>query len=341
MRSAKSRNGQWGSASLLLAMVVLPFMLLLIALAVEISQFFGAREEVLEHLDHEVSNFLRGQESEEHVASRIRRRLAALRPYVVVDDVRVTRNGAVSEGLAHLSYRGPLIEMFTQLSGISSGGTPMEVVARARRPRSGALLILDRTIGEGADGCADPDLIARAEAVGALMERLRGAAVEVIRVGVYPGVDGEVAFLSDDDGIPRCPGTDPTFVSVRRVQGVPGTAAPEPLSAAFRIVEGAVSLSNLHLLERNSVIIVASHTESNEELMRASFSLLEQEEARRRSKLRAVGVAISDVKDGDFFAVRSLTERTSYLRVSGEDLRSVSFETALLHHVQGRSVISR
>jgi hypothetical protein len=52
-------------------------------------------------------------------------------------------------------------------------------------------------------------------------------------------------------------------------------------------------------------------------------------------------VAVDESEHGNFFTTKSSSGRSAYLRVSREDLSGASFETALLHHTQGRLVIAR
>jgi hypothetical protein len=316
-------------------------MLVLLSVGIEVSGFFSAREEVLEHLDAEMLAALRTDQGDEATAARIRARFRALRPYLVVEDVRVARRGASIEGRVRGLYRGPLLEVASHLAGVPPQFTSMEVVSLARRPLSAVLLVLDRTLSEGSDPCRDPGLSARAEAVTRSVDRLREAGVATVRIAVFPGRDSEVETLGVDDSVPRCPGHDSSQERARYVQGTKAGELPSPLVAAVQIVERVIGLSTTAPLEQRAAIIVSKGSGVGVEIMTTTLSLLEQEGARQRVSIHGVGIGVTDSGGEGEWTVRSASGGSSYLQVSASDAQAATFVTALVHHTQGRAVIAR
>ena len=341
MRLSSVRPKQRGSASLLFAVLVLPFLVILLGVGIEASYFFGAREEILERLDTEVLASLRAGGAGGRAAAQVGDRLNSLWPYVMVDDVRVTRRGGYSEGIVRARYKGPLLEMAASLVGSAAVEIPIEVSSSARRPHGGAFLLLDRTVSEGADTCADSNLLARAEAVQDLAERLRGEGMESILVGVTPGMLGEIAIIGEDDGVARCSGGESSIFNVRNIRGAPPSELPDSLALASRIVEIVTSQTGAPTPETRSVIMFAPRSARTNIYMTDAFALLESEAARERISLRVVGLSVADSDTVDPLSLASASGRGSYLNVSVGELRGASLPTALLHHVQGRSVIAR
>jgi len=341
MRRNSTNRLQRGSSSILFAVVVLPLLLMMLAIGAEVSQFLGIREEVLVGLDVEMMNSLRAEESSEAVADRMRERLGILRPYLLVEEVRVRRSGLLAEGIVRASYRGPLLEVASRLAGSSVGGVPMEVVASARRPRGATFILLDRTIREGGDSCADASLIARAKAAAHLVARLQMAGMERVHIGVFPGARRELDLIGDGDIVPRCPGGDTSMFGIRELQGVPDGTPLEPLAIATRIVETVTTPADESYVEQRSVIMIAPLSRNSDERVTTSFALLENEAARQHIALQTVGLVVDELGDGDLFSVRSPSGRSAYVRVSRTDLGGAFLQTALLHHIQGRAMIAR
>lgn len=332
---------QWGSVSLLFTVVVVPLLLLFLSVGIEISQFLGMREEVLEYLDAEMLSALRAREGREEIAERVRGRLDRLRPYMTVEEVGVTVRGPSVEGRVRGRYRGPLIEVAAHLAGGAVEGIPLEVLSFARRPRSAALLILDRTVPEGADRCGDPGLIARALVVSRIAEQLTEVGVATVRLAVFPGVDGEIDILREGDRVPRCPGTSLSQFGVQRVEGTAQGALPDSLAAALRTVEGALALSSSESLERRTVIMVGARTEATKDYMTTALSLLENEAARQRLVIEGVGIAVGGSDEDDVLTSRSASGRSVLFQISDRDLQASTLMTVLSRHTQGHVVIAR
>lgn len=341
MRRSRIPPEQRGSASLLFAVVVLPFLIILLVVGIEAAHFFCAREEILERLDFEVLASLRAGGDGARAAAQVRDRLNSLRPYVMVDDVRVTRQGGSSGGIVRARYKGPLLEIAANLVGSAAVDIPMEVTSSARRPHGAAFLLLDRTVLEGADPCADSTLLARAEAVQALGERLRSEGIESILVGVTPGTRGEIAIIGEEDGVERCSGSDGSIFDLRTIQGTPQSEIPDSLALASRIVEVVTSQTGEPAPETRSVMMFAPRLARTDAYMTDAFALLESEAARERVSLRVIGLSVAEPDSVDSFSVASASGLGAYLNVSVGELQGASLRTALLHHVQGRSVIAR
>ncbi|MEN9847043.1 MAG: hypothetical protein RIS36_2190 [Pseudomonadota bacterium] len=332
---------QRGAVSLLVAAFVLPILFVLLSIGIEVSGFFGAREEVLEQLDAELLAALRGGRGDDAIAERVQDRLSALRSYLVVEDVRVDRRGASIEGRIRARYRGPLVELASHLTGVAPHATSMEVVSFVRRPRSAVLFVLDRTLAEGNAPCGDPALSARVETVMRSVDRFKSAEGVTVRIAVLPGFQGEIDILGGNDGVARCPGSDPSGESARYVQGTPVDELPDPLSAAVRIVDGVIGLSATSPLEQRAVIMVSKGKGGGAEIMTTALSLIEHEAVRQRVSIQGIGIAVTDSDEEGEWTVKSASGRSSYLQVSAADAQAATFVTALVHHTQGRAVIAR
>jgi hypothetical protein len=305
---------QRGSTSLLFAIVVVPLILVFLAVIVEVSQFFGMREEALQGLDSELAVALRTMEGAGTTSDKIRVRLSHLGALLTVEDVRVARDGAIVDGLVRGSFHGPLTELAFRLTGGAVDGAPFEIVARARRPRSGVLLVLDRTIPLEGDPCSDPGLRTRAEGVSRISERLRGAGISSVRIAVVPGVLNEIDLLGDEDGVPRCSGSDSSYGNARSVQGVSHEGSIDPLATGMEMVESVASTVASGLSEQGVVIIVGSNTPASDDRIAAALSLLEEEAVRQRFVIRAIGVIVGDFESTLGFRVMTLRRHISLRR---------------------------
>jgi len=275
------------------------------------------------------------------VAARVRERLGALRPYLRVEEVSIRRSGVSADGIVRGSYQGPLLEVASRLAGSVVGGISMEVVASVRKPRGETFILIDRTIGEQGDPCGDGGLIVRAETAAHLARRLQAAGMERVHVGVFPGARREIDLIGDGDTVPRCSGGDASMFGIREIQGVPEGALPDPVSIALGIVEAVTNVSDESHLEKRSIIIIAPFSENSEERVTTSLGLLENEAARQGITLQTIGLVVDEQGDRDPVSNKSASGRSAYVRVSREDLRGAFLETALLHHIQGRTMIAR
>lgn len=341
MPRSNAVDRQRGSASLLLTVVVGPLLLLFLSVGIEISQFLGMREEVLEGLDAEMLSALRDREENGQIAERVRARLDRLRPYMTVEEVGVTVRGPSVEGRVRGRYRGPLIDVAAHLAGNAVEGIPLEIFSFARRPRSAALLVLDRTVPEGADLCGDSGLIGRALVISKIAEQLTDAGVATVRLAVFPGVEGAIDVLQEGDRVPRCPGSPLSPFGVQRVEGVAQVALPDSLPAAIQTVEGALALSTSESIERRTVIMVGAGTEGAKDVMTTALSLLEYEAARQRVVIEGVGVAVGGGDGDDVLMSRSASGRSVFLQVTEEDVKAPTFTTVLSRYTQGQVVIAR
>jgi hypothetical protein len=330
-----------GSASLLFAVVVVPLLLLFMSVGIEVSQFLGMREEVLEYLDAEMLAALRSRDGKEQIAERVRGRLDRLRPYMTVEEVGVTVRGPSVEGRVRGRYRGPLIQVASHLAGRAGEGIPLEVLSFARRPRSAALLVLDRTVPEGAEPCGDSGLIGRALVISKIAEQLTEAGVATVRLAVLPGVDGAVDVLKEGDRVPRCPGNSLSQFAVQRVEGTAQDALPDSLTVALQTVEGALALSSSESLERRTVIMVGTLPDRAKDFMTTALSLLENEASRQRLVMDGIGIAVGGSDEDDLFTSRSPSGRSVLFQITDRDLQASTLMTVLSRHTQGQGVIAR
>jgi hypothetical protein len=330
-----------GSASLFGAVVLMPLFFVLLTVGVETSRYFGARELLLAHLDTEMATSLRLNDTEERAEERLRERVTDLGYQLADLSVGIKRQGSVLEGVVRGTYQAPLGSLAAWLTGGTPEGIPLVVYSRIRRPRASALIVLDRSIEAGANPCDSDGLRARTQAVSRLGKRLRDEGMARIEIAVFPGTAQELDILYEGDDLPRCPATDFSLGRVESVQGVSYRYLSEPLTFAHQIARQLLNASEVNVVERRTLIMVASNHSSNVDLFSNTAALVERDAGTQGSSVRSVGILVDQSPDEVSNVAVGSRGRSSLLRISDEELRSSSFEVALLRHVQGHTVVAR
>ena len=330
-----------GSASLFGAVVLIPLFFVLLTVGVETSRYFGARESLLAHLDKEMTTSLRLNDTEQRAEERLRGRVTDLGYQLADLSVQIKQQGPVLEGVVRGAYQVPIGSLAAWLTGGASEGIPLVVSSRVRRPRASALIVLDRSIEAGANPCDSDGLRARTQAVSRLGKRLRDEGMARIEIAVFPGTAQELDILYEGDDLPRCPATDSSLGRVESIQGMSRRYLPESLTFAHQIARLLLNASEVNVVERRTLIMVASNHSSNVDLFSNTAALVERNTGTQGTSVRSVGILVDQSPDEVSNVAVGSRGRSSLLRMSDEELRSSSFEVALLRHVQGHTVVAR
>lgn len=331
-----------GSASLLFMVVVLPFLCISLVVGIEVSQFFGLREEVQQLLDSEAKASLGRSHTAAQVSRRIESRVESLKPYVSVSRIETSKTPRHETIMVTGAYRGLFAQLVGFLAGGGSGVIPFELSTTVRRARTAALVVIDRSVGVTGVVCGDDNLSRRAILVDRLVRDLHAFGVDTVHVGVTPGIGGEIDILSPTDEVSRCGGLDASSpLRIPSVEGVSDTAAVDPLSLAYRAVQLLFSSALPADIEQRALIMVAPPREARTEAITTTFSLLESEAARQRVKVTAVGIAVGDSAGRELFSIRSQSGRSKYLHLSEDDVGGGDVRAALVHHIQGHTFVAR
>jgi hypothetical protein len=330
-----------GSASLLGAAVLMPLFFVLLTVGVETSRYFGARDSLLALLDREMATSLRLNDTREQAEERVRQGIAALEFQLANLSVRVERNGSILEGVIRGVYQAPIGSLAARLTGGTVEGIPLAISSRVRRPRASALIVLERAIEAGVNPCDADGLRARAQAVSRLGARLREEGVAPIEIAVFPGTAQELDLLHEGDDLSRCPVTDSSVGRVESIQGVSRRFVPGPLPLAEHAARIFLHVSEHNDAERRSLVMISSSHNSNVDVFSITAALVERDAEMRGMSVRSVGILVEHTPNEVSNVALGSRGRSSLIRISDEELRSPSFEVALLRHVQGHTVIAR
>lgn len=337
--SANSR----GSASIIFMVVVLPFLAILAMVGIEMTQFFGMREEVRRILDAEAKQSLGRPYPSDYVARRITSSLESLQPYVVVDSVRADTSAHQGEVVVTGTFNGALSKFVGLLLRQEVVGIPFRISSGVRRAKTLGLIVLDRTIGEGEEPCDGENLSARASMVSRIARDLEGSGVGQLAIGVTPGVVSEIDLLAPNDDLPRCGGARSGYLGVESIEGATAGTFSDPIAVAYRATQLLLSAKGSGSVEQRAIVMVVPPALARSEAVPATFSLLEHEATRQSAKITEVGIVVGGARGEVFFETRSGVEsgRAKYLNVSEDEAKGDSLRVALVQHIQGHTFIAR
>lgn len=330
-----------GSASLLGAVVIMPLFFVLLTVGIETSRYFGARESLLAVLDREMTTSLRLNDTEEQAEERLLERVATLGFQLADLSVQIKRQGPILEGGVRGVYPVPIGSLAARLTGGTPEGIPLAVWSRVRRPRASALIVLNRSIEAGTNPCDADGLRARTQAVSRLGGRLREEGMTQIDIAVFPGTAQELDLVYEGDDIPRCAVTDTSLGRVESIQGVSRRYVPEPLTLAEHAARLFLNASEGNGAERRSLVMIASTHNFYADVFLATAALAERDADMQGTSVRIVGILVDESPNEVSNVALGSRGRSSLLRISDEELRSPSFEGALIRHVQGHTMIAR
>jgi hypothetical protein len=87
--------------------------------------------------------------------------------------------------------------------------------------------------------------------------------------------------------------------------------------------------------------MISSSHNSNVDVFSITAALVERDAEMRGMSVRSVGILVEHTPNEVSNVALGSRGRSSLIRISDEELRSPSFEVALLRHVQGHTVIAR
>ncbi len=249
-----------GSGSVLFLGVVVPLAALFLLVGIELQHFFGAREEIQRIVDErarlDVTRALDGHDS----AALLKRQVASLGPHLEAINAQHHRQkGSVAISLSGV-YTGVFAQAFTALSGgRGSPGIPFSIYSRARRPRTSALVAIERTIGDGEPECGNVALRRRELLARRLVMALRENEVDV-RYGTFPaGEDGFTSLSAEaQDPLLHCPGIGGP--SIEQGSSLRGVSYSEVwgIESTFGIVRAA--FNDLQRAEIAAILLVSRNS---------------------------------------------------------------------------------
>jgi hypothetical protein len=323
--------------------VVLPFLFILGVVGIEITQFFGMREEVQRVVDSEARQSLTRSYGSEYITRRVTSSLQALKPYVEVFDVQTNSNGKRSELVVKGTFNGALNQFVGVLLQQDPVGIPFSISSTVRRAKTIALVVLDRTIQGGEEPCGSENLLIRARMISRLAQGLEASGVERVVVAVMPGLESEIDILNEKDPLPRCGGTRAGYLGIESIEGVSAGSFSDSVAVAYRATQLLLLSSGAGPVEQRAIVMVSPPIEARSESIPTTFSLLEHETARQSAKVSAVGVVVGGDRDANFFQTHSGREsgRARYLHLSEDEANGGDANVALVHHIQGHTFIAR
>ena len=286
-----------GAISVLCVSVILPLLLVVIAVGVELQQFYGVREYVQQVVDDRVRLGIARHYPVEEVEREIRGALVPLLPQVGSFSFASVMEPGRGEVNVRAEYRGAFGSLTGLLIGVELGAIPFAVSSDARRFHSTALIVLDRTFTDGGDGCTDVGLRERGEVVDELSAALRAHGVTNIRVGVVPGVQSALSILpvnSEDSRLVDCEGTTSLPLQMTSIRGAIDDAFG-PLEVGQEIAESFVA-GVAGDTESLSIIFVGPESERFVRTVDFAHAFMKQAGAAQKLSMR--NVVLSQVREG-------------------------------------------
>lgn len=336
-----------GAVSLLFISAGLPFLLMLLVVGMEISQFLGAREALQGIVDQEAHASLQHGYTNDQVARRVTSRLGARASQINVTQVVASGVRGSSSVSVVGSFRGVVSEIFGGLVGTKGGGIAFEVSGAARRARLGALVVLDRGTPLEVARCADTHLALRGDFVARLAQSLRDSGARSVSIGVVPGVGEDAITMlkgsSDVDGVSRCSESgegDPD-----RVRGVAAVADPTTGSVdlAYGVLKSFSTVVNEEEVETGSLIMISSANNSRTEGSVSTISLLESSIGEFGKPIVAVALAEGVLAGDDPFPLHpgAASGLGRYISATDTDIQRPELVSAIAGHIHGATFLSR
>jgi hypothetical protein len=278
-RVSKDRSAYCrGMVTALFAGVVLPLVFIMFTVTVELSQFFGIREEVQQSLDREAHDVLRFSRLTEGVEDSLRRQLGSVGDVVMVRDVAVVRDARQAVVSAQLDYNGVFLPLVEGLFGMQPGLLSMRVESQAQVQTNAALVVLDRSVMPGDDSCSSDSLTSRQIFVDTLLAQWADITTGGLSVAVFPGENEPVERVFEDgsDEISRCGARDTgRVIDAQSIMGASNVAFD-----AYDVAFSMLSLVGRALVEqtvaKRVVIMVMSGERYAEGYAGATANILQQ-----------------------------------------------------------------
>lgn len=326
-----------GSGSVLFLGVVIPLAAIFLLVSVELQHFFGVREEIQRIVDERARLDVTRLLDEHDSAALLQRQVSSLGPHLEALNARhQRREESVAISLSGV-YTGVFAQAFAALSGgHGASGIPFSIYSRARRPRTSALVAIERTIGDGESECGNVGLQRREALARRLVTALRGNGVDV-RHGTFPaGEDGFVSLSSEAQAPSlHCPGIDgPSLRGVSRSDAW-------GIESAFGIVRAA--FYDIQRAEIASILLVSPNSPDGIEGINDVAGLMAAEAALPPHKTKVIGIVegvsaegAREIWRGDIAGID-----LRIVPVVGESPEEASVISATIHDLSSHIVVAR
>ncbi len=335
---------QGGMVSAIFLVAVLPVMMVLLCLGLELTHFFGARDDVQRLVDRVTRASLTKGMSGPEAERALRAELAQLHDLVSVESVKIQRAAQWSESRVEGRFRGVFSELAAMLAGSSQARLPVSVHARIRRVEARVLIVLDRSAFGSELACDSEGFKALASFVESLSLHLVSQQLAKVSVAVIPGASQPLEVLQPfgaQDLLPRC--------RPRRAQvgfDVPSLAAAKEGQPSASVGSSGVEALRVELLsgtaESRAVVVVQRWSvESQLGYGQALFSALDADARARRISLNGIHVLLdgADAAGAALPAFSGTGVRLKTVRVSGRELAHPNLVAAVRGSVGDRTVL--
>jgi hypothetical protein len=249
-----------GSVSILFMVMVLPFLCALLTLTIDLSHYFGIRDEVQRVIDREAHDALVAGKAPGEVERSLRARLRNGHGLASISSVHMSPSQGANAILVTGEYRGAFSELAQRLYGKIPTALTFAARAQVRIQRSAALVILDRSLVAPGREC-DDDML---QAMGLFADRLADSWASLagtsVTLAVSPGVREAIEEASPRgiDQVPRC-----AFRSLSGrgdlgvVRGVVGANPYSSSAVAYQAQMLAIDRVLLQQVRARSVVVLA------------------------------------------------------------------------------------
>ena len=326
-----------GSGSVLFLGVVVPLAAIFLLVSVELQHFFGVREEIQGIVDERARLDVTRGFDEHDSADLLKRQVSSLDPHLeVLNAQHQRRTGSVAISISGV-YTGVFAHAFTALSGgHGNPGIPFSIYSRARRPRTSALVAIERTIGDGESVCANVGLQRRELLARRLVAALQENGVDV-RYGTFPaGEDGFVSLSSEAQASSLyCPGSN--GLSLRGVSH----SDVWGIESAFGIVRAA--FDDLQRTEISSILLVSPNSPDGIEGINDVAGLVAAEGALLPHKTRVIGIVEGVSAEGarEIWRGNIAGIDLRIVPVVGESPEEAAVISATVHDLSSHVVVAR
>jgi hypothetical protein len=239
--------------------MVLPLLFALFTVTIDLSHYFGIRDELQRVIDREAHDALVYDKTSQQVTAAIRNRMGNLGGMAEITSVRSTRSRGRNVIFVDGTYQGAFAEVAQRLYGQRSAVLSFAARAEVRIQPSAALILFDRSSVPVGSECADAGLRAMSLFVDRLTDSWIQSADTAVSVGVFPGVTAPIDLLSvtGSDPIPRCRGRAAgAHVDASAVQGTSGMGRFSVSAVAYRAQELATTILMRRPVQIRSVVFV-------------------------------------------------------------------------------------
>ena len=229
-----------GSISIICMVMVLPFLCALLTLVIDLSYFFGVRDELQKVLDKVAHDALIGGRSALEVEQVVRSRMRNTYGIAQINSIQMTASRGKNVIVADGEYRGAFAALAQRLYGKLPVAMSFAARAQVRVQSSAALIIVDRSEVKPGEECSDPTLTAMGLFADRLAETWVNLADTAVYVATTPGKRAALdsASLRGLDEIARCGSRSASEqADMSLVRGVAGSTPYSSMAFAYHFQE--------------------------------------------------------------------------------------------------------